>query len=458
MSFGFPELASIRLGFGLSPVMDPPADADAVLASVAQSGPGPEAVSLEQAMVSHAQLIELGKARESGNQADIEAYMEFTKSLSRLDRDDLQRRIARAVEAEVGFGERLVQFWADHFTIRSGGGGQRLVAQAFVDEAIRPHLNGRFEDMFIAADTHPMMLIYLNQVTSSGPNSQFGRKRAQKNVEAGLNENLAREAMELHSLGAGAQYNQADVRQLAELLTGLGYSPKRGFEFLPDRAEPGAEKVLGKSYGDDGPARLADIHQALRDIARNPATAGYLSRKLAIHFLSDDPDPGVVDAMTSVWRETQGDLAQVYRVMVTHPALADSLRQKARQPFDFVVAGLRALGMSGDQVRALDDPMVNRVLYQPLARMGQRWVSPNGPNGWPEEASAWITPQALSARINWALDLPRRLKLDLPDPRQMLQTTFGGTQSEALAWAVPKAESAREGVAIILASNDFNRR
>ena len=144
--------------------------------------------------------------------------------------------------------------------------------------------------------------------------------------------------------------------------------------------------------------------------------------------------------------------------MVTHPALVDSLHQKARQPFDFVVAGLRALGVSGDQVRGLDDRTVNNTLYQPLIRMGQRWVSPNGPNGWPEEAEAWITPQALSARINWALAMPRRLKIDLPDPRQMLETTFGGTQSEALAWAVPKAESAREGVAIILASNDFNRR
>lgn len=458
MSFGFPELASIRLGYGLSPLMRPPADADAVLASVAASGPGPDAVTLEHAMDAHAKMAEFSMTRDKGDAEVDNAYRDFVKYLSTLDRVDLQRRVARAVEAEAGFGERLVQFWADHFTVRAGGGGHRLLTQAFVDEAIRPHLNGRFEDMFIAAETHPMMLIYLNQVTSSGPNSKYGQNMAKKNNEAGLNENLAREAMELHSLGAEAGYTQADVRELAELLTGLGYSPKRGFEFNPNRAEPGAERVLGKSYGDNGPAKLSDIENVLRDIARNPATAAYVSRKLAIHFLSDNPDTAVVDAMTSVWRQTNGELAQVYRVMVTHPALADSLRQKARQPFDFIVAGLRALGLTGEQVRGLDDTMVNRVLYQPLVKMGQRWVAPNGPNGWPEEAGAWITPQALSARINWALDVPRRLEMELPDPRMMLDTTLGGTQSEALAWAVPKAESEREGVAIILASNDFNRR
>ena len=461
MSIGFPELAAIRLGYGLSPLTPPPADAEAVLASAARTGPGPDAVSLDAARELILQLRELGAAREMGGEAGLAEYRAYAQKLGRMSLQDLQRRMARAVDDPVGFGERLVQFWSDHFTARPLGAAQQPLGLAFVDEAIRPHVNGRFEDMFFAADTHPMMLTYLNQIESRGPNSTFAIKHKAKGL--GLNENLAREAMELHSMGVGAPYAQTDVRELAELLTGLTYNHVKGFAYSPQMAEPGAETVLGKSYGGDKNSKdkqagLKDIRAALRDIARRPETAQHLSRKLAVHFMSDNPPEDLVQALAATWRDTQGDLAQVYRVLVTHPALAATLRQKVRQPYDLVIAGFRALGITGARIAALEFPASARMTFNILHSMGQPWGQQRGPDGWPEEAEAWIAPQLLAARINWSLRMPRVMLEQLPDPRELMRTAFGGTQSEQLAWAVPKAETAAEGVALILASSDFNRR
>ena len=129
-----------------------------------------------------------------------------------------------------------------------------------------------------------------------------------------------------------------------------------------------------------------------------------------------------------------------------------------RQPYDLLVAGFRALGVTGAQITALEHPLNARMTFDPMNAMGQPWGRQNGPDGWPEEAEAWIAPQQLAARITWSMNMPGRMVRNLPDPRELLQTSLGGTQSEALAWAVPKAESEDEGVALILASSDFNRR
>ncbi len=456
MTFGFPELAAIRLGYGLSPLMPPPENVDAVLSGPAKAGPGPDAMTTARASELMVQLRDLTKARKEGDPKDVEKSKDFNRQLGRMMVVDLQTRIARAVDDPIGFGERLVQFWADHFTVRPAGAGQNPLAMAFVDEAIRPHVNGRFEDMFFAADTHPMMLVYLNQTSSRGPNSLAAKRNKNKNL--GLNENLAREAMELHSLGVGAGYSQKDVRQLAELLTGLAYTPADGFSYRPQLAEPGAEAVLGESYGGGRRGGLDDIRAAFTDIARRPETAQYISRKLAVHFVSDDPPEDLVQDLAGVWTASQGDLPQVYRVLVTHPALADTMRQKVRQPFDYLVAGYRALGVTGRQIADLGHPQNARMTFDPMNSMGQPWARQNGPDGWPEDSQAWIAPQLLAARINWSLRMPRQMLDELPDPRELLDTTFRGTQSDQLAWAVPKAESAAEGVALILASGDFNRR
>lgn len=459
MQPSFPELAAIRLGFGLSPLMPPPDSPQAVLDSVqVAADPGPDAMTMQKFLQLTAKLQKLDKARKAGDGDALQKFRVHNNMLADLPIDDLTRRVARAVDAPAGFGERLVQFWSDHFTIRADGAANQPMGLAFVDEAIRPHINGNFADLLIAADTHPMMLRYLNQNASYGPNSAAAQNVRNRKRGLGLNENLAREAIELHTLGAGADYAQDDVRQLAELLTGLIWRRNDDRGFAPGMAEPGAETVLGRSYGGDGPARIEDIHAVLTDLARHPATARHLARKLAVHFVSDTPPDALVNDLAAVWRDTQGNLPMVYAALIGHPDLARNFRQKVRQPFDYLASGMRALGVTGDVIRGLDGKRQRNFLHVPLRRMGQPWTRPIGPDGWQEGADAWVTPQGLAARIEWSLQVPARLLTALPDPRGFLRTALGDTASEQLQWAVPKAESIIEGVAIVLASSEFNRR
>ena len=457
MDYEFPELAAIRLGYGLSPHMAPPADVEAVLDGVADAAPDGNATSTNEANALGMKFREFGEARKSGNAKAKQEYIDLQRDLKQMKWTGLQNQIARGIDATSGFGERLVQFWTNHFTIRTDATLLQPLALAYVDEAIRANLNGRFADMLYAADTHPMMLIYLDQNSSVGPGSENAQRQKGRN-RRGLNENLAREALELHSIGAGGSYTQKDVRQLAELLTGLTYNQRHPERFKPDLAEPGAEHVLGKTYGGDGPAKLDDIRAVFEDLAAHPDTANHLARKLVVHFYTDTPDDAVVQDIAAVWRDSGGNLPQVYRALVMHPALADTFRQKARQPIDYITTALRALGVTGRDVRAFDRRIINRVLVDGLQQMGQKWGQPLGPNGWAEESKAWITPQGVAARITWAMMAPTLLMVELPDARTLLRTALGGTISENLAWAIPKAESQREGVALVLASNDLNRR
>lgn len=452
----YPELAAIRLGYGLSALVPPPAGPASVLASVEAAAPDRFAVTMDKVRAMQGKAADLNsRVRDGDDGARKEGRELRNRVAARANRANL-RRVTRALDAPVGFGERLVQFWSDHFTVSGGNAFYRLAAAALVDEAIRPNLGGRFEDMLFAATTHPRMLTYLDQYRSVGPHSAYAERRRGK--KPGLNENLAREMIELHSLGVGADYTQKDVRQLAELLTGLVYEARNDRIFEPARAEPGAEIVLGRSYGDDRPARLADIRAVTRDLARHPATAHHIARKLAVHFVADDPPQSLLDRLAGIYADSGGELGLVYAELVVAPELAETFRQKVRQPFDFLVASLRALGMRGGDLLAMDSRRTREFLLRAMTPMGQTWGSPRGPDGWPEEAEAWATPQGLAARIDWATRVPGKLQPDLPDPRALMQTALGDTASEALQWAVPKAETRRDGLVIVLASADFNRR
>ncbi len=179
---------------------------------------------------------------------------------------------------------------------------------------------------------------------------------------------------------------------------------------------------------------------------------------MAVHFVADDPPQPLVDRLAAVFVDTGGDLGAMNLTLAQAPELQQQFRQKMRQPFDFLVAAMRSLGIDGRQVRAMKPPQVQRLLLQPMTAMGQAWGSPLGPDGWPEEQAAWASPQGLAMRITWALSAPSLLADPLPDARMLLRTALGDTASEALSWAVPRAESQAEGVALILASADFNRR
>jgi uncharacterized protein (DUF1800 family) len=357
-------------------------------------------------------------------------------------------QLARAVAAIDPLRERLVAFWADHFTTVPRNRIERVLPLAMIDEAIRPHVAGRFADMLRAVITHPAMLVYLDQAGSVGPGS-----RAAKGGKRGLNENLARELLELHTLGVGAPYTQGDVRELAELLTGLGADPREGFTFKPRQAEPGAETVLGQTFAGEG---LEPVLQALDHLAGRPETARHLAGKLAAHFVADTPDAGLVEDLAAVFADTGGDLRAVALALVSHPQPPEA--GKVRQPHDFLVAALRALGIGPEAVMGAPPRLLKSLVLTPLEAMGQPYLQAPGPDGWPEAAADWITPQGLAARIDWALRAPEQLVRPLPDPRRFVETALGRGASDRLVWAVSAAESARDGVGLVLASPEFNRR
>jgi uncharacterized protein (DUF1800 family) len=346
-----------------------------------------------------------------------------------------------------------VLFWADHFSVAARDGAGRELPGAMMQDAIRPNLTGRFADLLIAVETHPAMLIYLDQIRSFGPTSPVGLRRGR-----GLNENLARELLELHTLGVEAGYSQTDVRELAELLTGMAVHPDGSLRFVRNRAEPGAETVLGVSYPENPADGMVPVRAALADLAVRPETARHLARKLAVHFVSDTPDPALVAALEAAWIGTGGDLMAVYAALLEHPAAWAPAAEKARPPVEFVIASLRALGLDGRAIAALDDRRLRRAVLAPMEAMGQPWQAPRGPDGWPEAAQDWITPQGLAARIRWAMEAPAQLVAALPDPRALLVRALEDAASGQLVWAVSGAENRAEGVGLVLASPEFNRR
>ncbi|WP_022705213.1 DUF1800 domain-containing protein [Pseudorhodobacter ferrugineus] len=444
-----PTLAAFRFGYGLPAGA---ATADAVLAGLFapdDMAARHQTIGLGDALPLMARAHEARKMlRQDATQRA--AYRTAIREVTAAAEAGVRAQFARCLDAPIGFRERLTAFWADHFTTKARSAAERPLPGTLVHDALRPHVTGRFADMLIAATLHPAMLVFLDQSASVGPLSPVGKRR-----NRGVNENLAREVMELHSLGVTADYGQADVRQMALLLTGLDSNLRDGFVFHPDRAEPGAEVVLGTSYGGDG---LDPIKAALTDLARHPATAAHIAGKLAVHFVSDAPDPDLVRAMTATYLETDGDLLAVYGSMLNHPSAWVPELMKARQPVEFVLAALRSLGMTGDDLQRMGSGPFSRMILKPMGRMGQDWQQPVGPDGWAEEAEAWITPQGLSARITWAMEVPGRLVRPMPDPVAFARRALGSAADERVLWAVARAESTREGVGLVLAAPAFNRR
>jgi len=243
------------------------------------------------------------------------------------------------------------------------------------------------------------------------------------------------------------------VRDFALLLTGLSYHPDQGFVYRPNMAEPGAETVLGVSYGGDT-ATMGDIDAALQDLALHPATGTHLAWKLAVHFVGDDPDADMVVAMANAYVAAKGDLVPMYEAMLAHPAAWEGAGN-VKQPLDFIGSSLRALDIRDLPLRQSDK--LGLLLEQPMALMGQPWARPEGPDGWPEADEDWINPQRLAGRLQWALNVPRVLTRNLPDPRALLGQVLARPAPEALSFAAKAAETRAEGVALILSSPAFQR-
>jgi len=450
-----PTLAAVRFGTGLSPIFAAPDSIDAVIADLD--------VPLLYAIPGYAETVpsmrDFQRAARARNQArgtdtaqqTEDAFREVRRAANAIYDATLRATLARHVGASIGFAARLASFWADHFTVRSRSAAQRHLVTPFTEDAITPHISGYFRDMLRAVVTHPMMLVYLQQAQSIGPLSAAGKR-----TKRGINENLARELLELHTLGVDGPYSQTDVRELAELLTGLTYNGERGFFYNPQWAEPGAESVLGITYGaDDG---LVNILTAIDDLARHPQTARHIAHKIAAHFVHDVPDPDLVAAMAGAYAATDGYLPAVYAAMLDHRAAWAPALGKIKSPLRFVTSAMRALGIAGVDVANASGRNTRQAFVTPMRIMGQPWQRPAGPDGWPDDSTAWVSPQGMAGRINWAMQAPRQLLPDgVPDPRDFVKTALGSLAGQDVIFAASAAESREEGVGLVLSAPAFQR-
>lgn len=357
-------------------------------------------------------------------------------------------RLQRATLVACGFTERLVVFWSNHFCISASKGElARIWAGAFEREAIRPNVLGRFADMLRAVEQHPAMLFFLDNQQSLGPDSRAGQNR-----KRGLNENLAREIMELHTLGVGGGYTQDDVTSLARIITGWTFAgrqaqlgPPGSFVFNINAHQPGPQLLLGRTYE---PTGLAQGEAALADIARHPSTANFIATKFVRHFVADDPPPALVARLRDVFVKTDGDLKALAMALVDSDEAWQAPLTKMRSPYDFLVASGRLLA------RVPEDPSryLNglNLLLQPL------W-SPAGPNGFPDTNAAWAAPEGMKLRLDIAAQIGSRLGSNI-DPLDLLEFAAADAASIETRRAVERAESRQQALALLLMSPEMQRR
>jgi uncharacterized protein (DUF1800 family) len=359
--------------------------------------------------------------------------------------EEAKARFEAAVGADIGFVERLVWFWSNHFCVSADKGQVRPLAGAFEREAIRAHVLGKFGALLLAVESHPAMLMYLDNARSIGPNSVAGLRRSK-----GLNENLAREILELHTLGVRSGYSQADVTNFANVITGwtvvpLAQDPARGgeFTFNPRMHEPGPQTVLGRSYSDAG---FEQGRAVLIDLARHPATAKHIATKLARHFIADEPPPDLIDHLAKDFQNTDGDLKQVARALVSAPQAWDTSRTKLKRPGEWVVGSMRASGMEVADVRPI---------LQSLLLLGEPLWRPPAPKGFPDDSAAWM--DGLAQRLDIANQLSRRLGERI-DPANALETALGPLASQDTRQTLARAASRQQALALLLMAPEFQRR
>ena len=382
---------------------------------------------------------------------------EFRDGVQNLYRSAVQARVDSALQTEAPFVERLVHFWSNHFCVSADNPQVTAFAGAFERDAIRPHVLGSFSDMLMAVEHHPAMLFYLNQVTSIGPNSPAAKRAEMRNQKRrpGLNENLGREIMELHTLGVRSGYTQTDVTEFSRALTGwtvggLGQGPAAAgnpdqFEFRPAQHEPGVRTILGRRYAEDGEAQARAV---LQDFARNEATAKHIAEKLGRHFAGDTPPKSLVTRLASAFLNSGGNLPSVYRVLIDSPEAWAQRPLKFKSPWEWTISAMRATGTQ----QAGKTQMAGL-----MAQLGQPVWRPGSPAGWDDIAASWAGPDALLRRVEvasrFAAPVGDRLDARLLAARLMPASLSQGTSDE-----VARAESPTSALALLLVSPDFLRR
>jgi uncharacterized protein (DUF1800 family) len=359
--------------------------------------------------------------------------------------DEAKARIDAALGAEIGFAERLVWFWSNHFCVSADKGHVRQICGAYEREAIRANALGHFGDMLLAAESHPAMLLYLDNSRSIGPDSIAGVRQ-----KRGLNENLAREILELHTLGVRTVYSQEDVTRFANVITGWTViAPRQDparigeFAFNPNMHQPGAQSVIGKSYSDTG---VEQGRAVLATLARHPATARHVAAKLARHFIADEPPPALVARLAKRFLDTQGDLKDVAKALVNSPEAWDAPRTKLKRPGEWIIGSLRAAGVTPPEIGPV--MQAQNLLGEPLWR-------PSAPKGFADDSASWL--DGLAQRVDLANQLARRIG-GQADPREVFEQTLAPLASTETRQAIARAESRPQAFALLFMSPEFQRR
>jgi uncharacterized protein (DUF1800 family) len=473
------SIAVNRFGLGAKRSDDAPADPAVWLRQqMMRFDPTPAAFSnlpgRAEIAVTLADYIEeaRGLKRKNGRDQKPETDTDPAKAARKLMRQDAQSqyraqvgaRARAAIQSDTPFVERLVHFWANHFAISAdklttiGIGGMLEI------EAIRPHVLGKFGDMLLAVEQHPAMLLYLDQAQSIGPNSLIGSRMAGRrgpNGKApGLNENLAREILELHTLGVRTGYTQADVTEFARALTGWTVAGiTRGpaariiadrvapgtFVFVEQLHEPGTRALIGRGYEQRGEAQARAI---LAELSVSPATATHVATKLARHFASDDPPPALVDTLKAAFLKSGGDLPTVYGALIAAPEVWAKPATKFKSPWEWMISSLRALE---------EDSLPDQMIANTLSELGQPTWRPGSPAGFDDIAQSWAGPDALVKRVDVAERLATRIGLGI-DARTMASKLLLGTLSPATTQVIARADSPAQALALLLVSPEFLRR
>ena len=446
-----PAIAVNRFGLGARPDDKPPADAQAWLRrQIEIYDPRPALIAEQPDTATLA--TKLGQLRGSDDKK--------AEGLLRREtyRDAVNARVLHAVATDTPFAERLVQFWANHFAVSAEKGVVTPFVGSFEAEAIRPHVMGRFEDMLLAVEHHAAMIYFLDQTRSVGPGSETALRRAQTKGkrDLGLNENLAREILELHTLGVRSGYTQADVTEFARALTGWSinvpgagdFNPNvmpGGFIFRQNLHEPWPRTILGRSYYQSGEMVATAV---MRDLAAAPQTARHIATKLARHFAGDEPPQSLIDKLAAAFTSSKGDLRALYRALIDAPECWAARPVKFKTPFEWTVSAMRGTGRKTFQK------------FQPaplLRELGQPLWEPGSPAGYDDIAARWMAPDALLRRVEAAARLERLFPNRL-DPRELAPKLFVRSPSEGTRLAIEGADTRVTALTLLLVSPEFQRR
>jgi uncharacterized protein (DUF1800 family) len=452
-------IAANRFGLGARPGELSAIGADPRGWLIAQLAGGPPLLnqaSLAGSARTLADALKLRRDIQAQRQAGEDVQQKLPQFLKPIYVSEVTARFTAAVASERAFLERLTQFWSNHFAVSVDKVFLAGLAGSFEREAIRPHVLGNFTDLLLAAETHPAMLLYLDNHLSVGPHSLLAQRAGRRHSERkiGINENLAREILELHTLGVGGGYTQQDVTTFAEVLSGWSIGLDRGglfaggdpgrFVFREALHEPGSKVVLGRSYADEG---LQQGVAVLRDVARTQATAHFIATKLTRHFVADDPPPAVVQRLAEAFLASHGDLPHVYRALIDSREAWEAPLAKYKTPSDYIVSTYRGLSV----------PIEGHAPLAPFELLGQRTWQPGSPAGWPDRSADWDGASGLIKRIEWADAVGARLG-SRRDAAQLAAQLLGTNLADATRTALTRAASAGQAITLLLAAPEFMRR